>query len=62
MTDKILNLKNPLELMGFQKEDIITDGEFGAILARAGVGKTSIVVQLAIFAMAKEGCSSTSRL
>ncbi len=53
MTDKILNLKNPLELMGFQKEDILSDGDFGAILARTGIGKTSIVVQLAIFAMAK---------
>ena len=53
MSDKLLNLKNPLELMGFKKEDILSDGEFGAILARAGVGKTSIVVQLAIFAMAK---------
>ena len=53
MSDKLLNLKNPLELLGFKKEDILSDGEFGAVLARTGVGKTSIVVQLAIFAMAK---------
>ncbi len=53
MSDKILNLKNPLKLMGFKKDDILSEGEFGAVLARTGIGKTSIVVQLAIFAMAK---------
>ncbi len=53
MSDNQLNLKNPLGLMGFKKEEISSDGEFGAVLARAGIGKTSVVVQLAIFAMAK---------
>ncbi len=53
MSDNQLSIKNPLGLMGFKKDDIITGGEFGAVLARAGIGKTSVVVQLAIFAMNK---------
>ncbi|CAN2040524.1 Cytoplasmic protein [Candidatus Magnetomoraceae bacterium gMMP-15] len=42
------NLRNPLSLMGYP-EDILTKGGFGAILARAGVGKTAFLVQLALY-------------
>lgn len=47
----MLKLDNPLKMLGFKTDDIIEKGEFGAILARAGIGKTSVIVQLAIFAM-----------
>ena len=51
MSDNILKLENPLKMLGFKKDEIISKGEFGAVLARAGIGKTSLIVQLAIFAM-----------
>jgi hypothetical protein len=41
-------LRNPLRLMGYKSEEIITPGGFGAVLARAGVGKTSFLVQLSL--------------
>ena len=34
--------------MGYEEEDILGRGEFGALTARAGVGKTSFLVQLAL--------------
>ena len=48
MLKKALDLQNPLKLMGFETEDIFPKGGFGAVLARAGVGKTSLLVQLAL--------------
>lgn len=53
MSDIKEKLDNPLKMLGFKTEDIISKGEFGAIMARAGLGKTSVIVQLAIFAMAQ---------
>ncbi len=43
-----LILRNPLRLIGKDQEQTLAEGEFGAILARAGVGKTSFLVQLAL--------------
>ena len=43
-----LILRNPLRLMGHESEDILKQGEFGAVLARAGVGKTAFLVQLSL--------------
>jgi hypothetical protein len=43
-----LIFRNPLRLLGHESEDILAAGEFGAVLARAGVGKTAFVVQLAL--------------
>lgn len=43
-----LILRNPLRLLGYAREDILAEGEFGAVLARAGVGKTAFLVQLAL--------------
>ncbi|MGE0087005.1 MAG: cytoplasmic protein [Desulfococcaceae bacterium] len=40
--------KNPLTLMGYEKEDILNPGDFGALMARAGVGKTAFLVQLSL--------------
>jgi len=34
--------------------DIISEGEFGAVLSRAGVGKTALLVQLALNAMLRD--------
>jgi AAA domain len=43
-----LILRNPLRSLGCESENIIPEGEFGAVLARAGVGKTSFAIQLAL--------------
>jgi len=40
--------KNPLTLMGYKEEDILNPGDFGALMARAGVGKTAFLVQIAL--------------
>ena len=44
-------LRNPLRAMGYENEDILSAGEFGAVLARAGVGKTAFLVQLSLNAL-----------
>ena len=46
-----LILRNPLRQLGFETEDILSTGEFGAVLAHAGVGKTALLVQLAMNSM-----------
>jgi len=48
MLKKELIRRNPLKLMGYETEDILGPGEFGALTARAGVGKTAFLVQLAL--------------
>ena len=49
-----LILKNPLRRMGYETDDILKKGEFGAVMARAGVGKTAFLVQLALNSMLRE--------
>ena len=47
-----LILRNPLRLMQSDStEDALKPGGFGAVLARAGVGKTALLVQLALNSM-----------
>lgn len=46
-----LILRNPLRLMGHETDDILAPGQFGAVLAHAGIGKTALLVQLALNAM-----------
>jgi hypothetical protein len=48
MLKKELILRNPLRFLENDTGDILHDGAFGAVLARAGVGKTAILVQLAL--------------
>jgi len=48
MLKKELILQNPLRFMGHGTDDILSEGGFGAVLARAGVGKTALLVQLAL--------------
>lgn len=54
MTKKDVNLYNPLSLIGYETENIIPEGGFGAVLARAGVGKTAFLVQIAIGALLQD--------
>lgn len=48
MFEKELVLQNPLRLLGHETDDILPEGGFGAVLARAGVGKTALLVQLGL--------------
>ena len=43
-----LILRNPLRLLGKTGDEILPAGGLGAILARSGVGKTALMVQLAL--------------
>ncbi len=43
-----LILKNPLRLIGKDERQALSEGDFGAILATPGIGKTSFLVQLAL--------------
>ncbi len=46
--------KNPLRSLGYESDDIIPKGTYGAVFARAGVGKTSFLVQIALNYMLRE--------
>ena len=46
--------RNPLLNLGYDNEYILEDGGFGAVLAHAGVGKTALLVQMALHAMLHE--------
>jgi len=48
MLKKELMLRNPLRLLGQATENSLQKGGFGIVLARAGVGKTSLLVQIAL--------------
>ena len=46
--------RNPLIKLGYDNEDILSNGGMGAVLAHAGVGKTALLVQVALNAMLRE--------
>ncbi len=48
MLKKDLILRNPLRLVGEETGHVLPPGGFGALVARAGVGKTALLVQLAM--------------
>jgi hypothetical protein len=54
MLKKDLILRNPLRVMGYENDDILNAGDFGAVLARAGVGKTAFLVQLSLNALLRD--------
>ncbi len=54
MIKKEMIYRNPLVNLGYENEDILSNGGFGAILAYAGVGKTALLVQVALNAMLRE--------
>ncbi len=51
MLKQDLIMRNPLRLLGYDSDDILEPGQFGAVLARAGVGKTALVIQIALNTM-----------
>ena len=51
MQNHTLMLRDPLKMIGNNAGKNIEKGGFAAILARAGVGKTALLVQLALHAM-----------
>jgi hypothetical protein len=53
MNENTIQLDNPLTQLGFETESLILPGQMGAICARAGIGKTSFLVQVGLFAMAR---------
>ena len=54
MMKKDLLLRNPLHQLGLTSEDSLPDGAFGAVLARAGIGKTAFLVQIALHTMLRD--------
>ncbi len=48
MLKKDLMLRNPLRILEQEEKGFLGKTEFGAVLARAGVGKTAFLVQLAL--------------
>jgi hypothetical protein len=48
MSTDIPIIENPLRHLGYESDEILSEGQFGAVFARAGVGKTSLLVQLAL--------------
>jgi hypothetical protein len=54
MLKKDLILRNPLRLIDQEGDQALGAGEFGAVLARAGVGKTAFLVQLALNSLLRE--------
>jgi hypothetical protein len=54
MIKKEMIYRNPLINLGYESEDILPSGGFGAVLAHAGVGKTALLVQVALNAMLRE--------
>lgn len=49
-----LILRNPLRLVGQETGHVLSEGGFGAVVARAGVGKTALLVQLALDSLLQE--------
>lgn len=49
-----LILRNPLRLLGTESHEALPAGGFGAVLARAGVGKTALMVQLALNSLLRD--------
>jgi hypothetical protein len=54
MLKKDLILRNPLRILARQSDYILSPDGLGAVLARAGVGKTAFLVQLSLHALLKE--------
>ena len=54
MSTAIPIIENPLRHLGYETDEILSEGGFGAVFARAGVGKTSLLVQLALNIMLRQ--------
>ncbi len=53
MLKKDLMLRNPLRIVSDESGYILPEGGLGAVVARAGVGKTALLVQLALNSLLK---------
>ncbi|MBN2056951.1 cytoplasmic protein [bacterium] len=51
LSHRELLLRNPLHNLFHQDTGLLDDGSMGAVLARAGVGKTALLVQIGLAAM-----------
>jgi hypothetical protein len=54
MLKKEIIYRNPLINLGYADEDILPNGGLGAVLAHAGLGKTALLVQMALNTMMRE--------
>ena len=54
MIRKDLITRNPLRLLGHETDEVLLAGGFGAVCARAGVGKTALLVQLSLNTLLRE--------
>jgi hypothetical protein len=54
MLKKEIIYRNPLINLGYADEDILPNGGLGAVMAHAGVGKTALLVQMALNTMMRE--------
>jgi len=54
MLKKEIIYRNPLINLGYADEDILPNGGLGAVLSHAGVGKTALLVQMALNTMMRE--------
>ncbi|MBN1364683.1 MAG: hypothetical protein JW976_07760 [Syntrophaceae bacterium] len=54
MIKKEMIYRNPLVNLGYDNEDILPVAGFGAVLAYAGIGKTALLVQLALNMMLRK--------
>lgn len=54
MLKKEIIYRNPLIKLGYEQEDILQNGGLGAVMAYAGVGKTALLVQVALNMMIRE--------
>jgi len=54
MLKKELILKDPLSFLGYETDKPQKTGEFGAVMSRAGVGKTAFLVQIALSHLLKD--------
>jgi len=54
MLKKEIIYRNPLVKLGYEQEDILQNGGLGAVVAHAGVGKTALLVQVALNIMIRE--------
>jgi hypothetical protein len=53
MENKIV-IANPFSKLASRNEDVIQEGNFGAVLAEAGIGKTALLVQLGLSTLLRD--------
>ena len=54
MIKKEMINRNPLTTLGYANQDVMPNGGLGAVLAHAGLGKTALLVQMALNTMLQE--------